>query len=356
MRLTQDQEPYSVDEDETDSGSSSVGDEEVSWSCTSEEEVEATKPTEYEATKPTEDEAHETCSLLQLVKKSASGTQRDAPFSAVFGHSAPQPHRVLSLNTALELPQETPARTQLSSGALAFNPSGDAMRTAQQTPVKTKLRSNALVFVPGASKTSVSNTKSSEPAGRDLLALLKGDSTNAPSEPPSESLQKPGRSKLSTSAQVFVPKVRFVPQPPVVQPSDFGPVQPLAGSDGFPNSAQPMVQMLPALMIPMCVTNFADTCATNPNDGFDDSPRAIYPDSPIVAVHGTGLVTQQTWGSDEQPIDDDNDNEEAAPQPQPKACWADLYEDEDDSLDIWLDETEGFSFQKTERNELLSLS
>lgn len=331
-----DQAPYSMEEEETDSGSSSVGDEEVSWTCTSEEEVEATKPTE--------DEEHETCSLLQLVKKSASGTQCNAPFSAVLGYSAPQQQHLVSLERALELPPEKPFRTKLSSSALAFNPSADAETgpAPQQKPGKTKLCSNALVFVPGSCTSSVTDSKSSEPAGRDLLALLKGDSTNVPRKQSSESQQKPGRSKLSTSAQVFVPKVRFVPQPPVVQSSDFVPVKPLVGNNGYSNSAPPMVELLPVLVIPMCTTNFAD--------GFDDSPRATYPDSPSEVVSEPDKNCHFSIASQyqEASIEDEDENEEAAPKASSKVSWADLYEDEDGSVDIWL--------EKRAHNQLLSLS
>lgn len=261
---------YSVEEEETDSGSSSVGEEEVSCSFSSEEEVEAVKTA---------------------------------------GYSPPQPQHLFSLEHALDPPPQKPARTKLSS--------------------------SALVFVPGASST---NTKSVD-AGRSLLTLLKCKATDSPSGLPSESQQKPSRSKLSSSAQAFVPKARFIPQQDVVQPVGFSPIQPLVENDGFPNCAPPMVQLLPTLMIPMAMhlTNFDDSYV---HDGFDDSPRASYleSDSQTEVVKDADTIIQQSAES-----------EEVISKAPPKVSWADLYEDEEEAADIWFEED-------ATQNALLSLS
>lgn len=281
--------PYCVEEEETDSGSSSVGDEEVSWSCASEEEVEVKEAQEY-------------------------------PFSALLGHSAPQPQQLLSLERALNPQAEKPARTKLSS--------------------------NALVFVPGGSTHTASNTKNVD-AGRELLTLLKGNSTNPPSKLPSDGQAKPGRSKLSSNAKVFVPKSCFVPQN-VVQPAAVSPIDPVAGGEnGFPNGAPPMIQLLPTLMIPMCTTstNIDDTYA---QDGFDDSPRPAFPEQTVM---GDDSEDDRTVVGDDADVPGSTIKPQATVSQAPsKVCWADLYENEDDSLDIWSD----ISAQK--EKELLSLS
>lgn len=184
----------------------------------------------------------------------------------------------------------------------------DASKVKEQ-PARTKLSSNALVFVPGASTTSLSGTQSSK-AGRELLTLLKGNSEDRPSGQQSEIQEKPHRSKLSSSAQAFVPQATFIPQPNVViQPARFNPV----------------VQLFPALLMPLPAMH----------DGFDDSPRATDPDSqPELAKDVDDNFHE---GHPPDAMQQSVESQGVVVKPAPKISWADLYEDDEDlGPDLWL--------------------
>lgn len=309
----------SVEEDEetwVGSGSSSNGDdsshEEANWSCTSEEETDALKA----------------FNILKACKK-LSSNEVEAPFQALFQHIEAR---------EVEASKQEAAPTKLSSNdAPEVDPS-------TQKPARTKLSSNALVFVPGvrtSAPTSVPGTKSGD-AGRDLLTLLKSDLKDSPNEKdcpkemPSENQQKPQRTKLSSSANVFVPRANvvqstgFVPRANVVQPTGFVPM---------------MAVLMP---ITMCTNN-------DNNNGFDDSPqvtpRMTHPDSEPEEANDAesdscGLHEDLT---DSDSIQQSDHREEVSSKPPAKTSWADLYEDDEDfGTDLWLD--------TSAKNELLSLS
>jgi hypothetical protein len=307
----------SVEEDEETwigSGSSSNGDdsyhEEANWSCTSEEETDAIKA----------------FNILKACKHASSGQPSNTDDAPEVEAAAPkQPDDA----PEAEVPQQKPARTKLSS--------------------------SALVFVPGA-RTSVPLPPGprSADAGRDLLTLLKNDVKDCPNEKPAENPQKPRRTKLTSNAQVFVPRAT------VVQPA----------TPGF----VPMMAVLPTMLIPMCTNN--DNNNGPIDNGFDDSPqvtpRMTNPDSePEEAndAESDSFDGLQEHLTDSDCIQQSDDCEEVSPQP-PMRCiadesevlttirfgslpptkisWADLYEDDDEGNDLWLD--------TRAKNDLLSLS
>lgn len=255
---------YTTQEDEetcVDSGSSFVGDEEVSCGCPSEEEGEAVN---------------------------------------AVGCASPEQH----------------SRFEDAS-------------EQQKKPSRTKLSSTAMVFIPGATTTSMSGTQPST-AGREILTLLKGNSKqDCPSGQQSEVQRKPGRSKLSSSANLFVPQAApqatFTPQQNVVQ---------LTG-------ANPVLQLFPVLLMPTQAAH----------DGFDDSPRAAYLDN-VSQQENTPKANGVHCDVDEghfPAIQQSVESTGAITKSPPKISWADLYEDEYDlGPDLWLGTRTG--------NELLSLS
>jgi hypothetical protein len=264
--------PDSVEEDDETcigSGSSSNGDdsyhEEINWSCISEEETDAVKG----------------FNILKACKYASS-----QPLNADDGPESAE---------------------------------------SKQKPARTKLSSSALVFIPGA-QTSVPGTKCVED-GRDLLSLLKPDTKECSNRVPMEDQQKPRRSKLSSSAQAFVPRAN------------------MAQSTGF----LPIMPLVPALLIPMCTTN-------DDNNGFDDSPRdtprMTHPDNQPEVAYYADESMEHDHEHQEHPTDliqQSDESTKVSSKPPPKASWADLYEDDDDfSNDMWLD--------ASTQNDLLSLS
>lgn len=293
--------PDSVEEDDetcAGSGSSSNGDdlyhEEVNESITSEEETDAVKG----------------FNILKACKY-ASSHPDDGPEST---ESKP------NVSSQSSNPDDGPESTE-----------------SKQKPARTKLSSSALVFIPGA-RTSVPGTKCVQD-GRDLLTLLKTDAKeSANSRVPMEDQQKPRRTKLSGTAQAFVPRTNLV------QPTGF----------------VPMMQMLPTLLIPMCTTNEG-------SNGFDDSPRATprmtHPDNqPDMANHADDSDDSMDNCHEHQehptdPIQQSDERKEVSSKAPPKPSWADLYEDDEElGNDLWFGSVEPMHLDASAQNDLLSLS